>query len=492
MALFHAGRMNMKARLLQMARSLASFADAGVLPDDIDEPTTELKGVEIFRAGDYGPKGEYTEADIQDMAAHWNDGGHEPPVTLDHAEHGPAYGFISRCWAEGGRLFADLRDVPKRLADAIRKRRYPKRSIEFYRDWKGRGVASIRRVTFLGAVPPGVPGMEEVKCSDAPSFAVFADIAEPPVQIEFADTSPEQFRDVPPDPAPDSHGVLTRTDPVQANVGHCHDAYLDDDGNGYTSYPTSCYWSEDQAPIAKHVHLVKGGVIQPAGEPLHTHDIVLSQSTKGAVSMSDTNTAPADETKPKENAQDMTASPATPAPPAAIVTPEQFADLQKRVAELEQQNKALAERNENAEKQAREIFEESLRRERLRRFGDVFAECLEKGQVTQSEREALEKTYLNLCRLDTMPERFSDDPKETDPSAEFLASLKARPQQVPVGVMFADANPPKVTGGDTGHPKERENERLRAKAREYQEKMAAQGKLIAFSDALIEASRVSA
>src|SRR5690606_32066987 len=61
------------------------------IPNSKELPMNELE-LEIFRAGDYGPRGRWSEADLDRLAAGYDPALHEAPVTLDHAQTGPALG----------------------------------------------------------------------------------------------------------------------------------------------------------------------------------------------------------------------------------------------------------------------------------------------------------------------------------------------------------------------------------------------------------------
>jgi len=43
--------------------------------------------LEVFRAGDYGPKGQWGEAELEQLAEDYNPAMHEAPVTLDHKHY---------------------------------------------------------------------------------------------------------------------------------------------------------------------------------------------------------------------------------------------------------------------------------------------------------------------------------------------------------------------------------------------------------------------
>jgi len=92
---------------------------------------------------------------------------HEPPAVLGHPEHDkPAYG-----WVEGLRkvaedvkgigkvnvLYAKFKDVVPEFAQAVKEGLFKKRSASFYPDGR------LRHVGFLGAMPPAVKGLANLK-----------------------------------------------------------------------------------------------------------------------------------------------------------------------------------------------------------------------------------------------------------------------------------------------------------------------------------------
>lgn len=138
--------------------------------------------VEVFRAGDYGPRGAYSEDDLARIAADYAPESHEAPVTIDHRQEGPALGWVRSLRRAGNLLLARLGGLNAEFLEQLRTGAFKKRSVELYRaaDWTGRPY--LRSLTFLGACPPAVKGLAD------PVFADTADGA----WIEFEeDTSPE-------------------------------------------------------------------------------------------------------------------------------------------------------------------------------------------------------------------------------------------------------------------------------------------------------------
>ncbi len=124
------------------------------------KPPEEIQ-VEVFRAGDYGPKGVYTEKDLDSIAADYDPSDHEAPVTLDHEQKGPAQGWVAGLRRLGDRLVAVLHRLSPELAEAVRRGKFRKRSIELYRRYTRTGRPYLKAVSFLGAAAPEVKGLAD-------------------------------------------------------------------------------------------------------------------------------------------------------------------------------------------------------------------------------------------------------------------------------------------------------------------------------------------
>jgi len=115
--------------------------------------------ITIFRAGDFEEfgQGNWPADKLEQIAANFDPGYHEPPLVLDH-ETGPSYGYVSALRRVGDRLQAKFRDVSEQLRDAWNRRAFSKISASFYRDLNGKGPA-LRHVGILGAQIPQVKGL---------------------------------------------------------------------------------------------------------------------------------------------------------------------------------------------------------------------------------------------------------------------------------------------------------------------------------------------
>ena len=118
--------------------------------------------MEVFRTGDYGPKGTYSDDDLDAIAADYRADLLEAPLTFDHAQTGPAFGWVSALRREGDRLVAVLKGVPAAVKDLLRAGAYKRRSVELFRTLPHTGRPYLRAVSLLGAATPEVKGLREV------------------------------------------------------------------------------------------------------------------------------------------------------------------------------------------------------------------------------------------------------------------------------------------------------------------------------------------
>ena len=127
---------------------------------------TQEMELEVFRAGDYGPKGSWNEQALDRMAEDYSSDLHEAPVTLDHAQTGPALGWVSGLRRQGDRLIARLMGVSDGLMDLLRRGAFKKRSVEIYHRMPDTDRPYLKAVSFLGAGTPEVKGLRDVIFSD--------------------------------------------------------------------------------------------------------------------------------------------------------------------------------------------------------------------------------------------------------------------------------------------------------------------------------------
>lgn len=136
-----------------------------------------MKYFEVFKAGNY-PQGKFTKEEVQELANNYDPSFCEAPITLDHEQKGPAYGWVDKLKEEDGLLKASFKNLSPELKDFVSKGKYKKISVEIYRELEGK-KPYLKAVSFLGASIPQVKGMQAVEFkegkSDVFEFEVQAD-----------------------------------------------------------------------------------------------------------------------------------------------------------------------------------------------------------------------------------------------------------------------------------------------------------------------------
>lgn len=121
--------------------------------------------ISIFKGGNQtDSRGRTHNGDeiIERALSSFNAGNHEPPVVIGHpVDNSPAFGWVKELKSdiqEGTRvLMAKFRQVVPEFAEMVKKGLYKKRSASFYPDGR------LRHVGFLGAMPPAVKGLADIK-----------------------------------------------------------------------------------------------------------------------------------------------------------------------------------------------------------------------------------------------------------------------------------------------------------------------------------------
>lgn len=126
-----------------------------------------MKYFEVFKAGVY-PQGKFTKKQIAEIASNYDPKFCEAPITIDHQQSGPAYGWVQDVKADNEKLKVAFKDVPKEFEEEVNAGKYKKVSVELYRNLEGKG-AYLKAVSFLGAAIPQVKGLEQIKFMEAES-----------------------------------------------------------------------------------------------------------------------------------------------------------------------------------------------------------------------------------------------------------------------------------------------------------------------------------
>jgi len=125
----------------------------------------ENQWVEVFRIGEHtdssGNTRDWNSSDLEEIVNHYNTNKHEAPVVVGHPkENAPAFGWVEALKTDGRVLFAKFKQLVPEFIEAVKKGMYKKRSISLYPDM------SLRHIGFLGAIPPAVKGLADIKFSE--------------------------------------------------------------------------------------------------------------------------------------------------------------------------------------------------------------------------------------------------------------------------------------------------------------------------------------
>ncbi len=153
--------------------------------------------VEIFRAGDYRAKGKalVTREDLDRVVRNYDPSFHEAPVTVGHpVDNMPAFGWIERLAVDGDVLLAREKQVDPAFNELRQAGRYKKRSASFYTGADGK-IAGLRHVGYLGALPPEVKGLRDLKFDDNGREFIELNFGEEDHPMATEKTMTEQIKD---------------------------------------------------------------------------------------------------------------------------------------------------------------------------------------------------------------------------------------------------------------------------------------------------------
>lgn len=129
--------------------------------------------IEVFKTGIHTASNGKTfnvgTGDIDRIISQYDPSYHEAPVVIGHPkEDDPAFGWVQALKREGNVLFAKLKDMVPEFVDMLKKGLFKKRSISLYPDF------SLRHVGFLGAMPPAVKGLANIKFKEGDNAMEFS------------------------------------------------------------------------------------------------------------------------------------------------------------------------------------------------------------------------------------------------------------------------------------------------------------------------------
>jgi hypothetical protein len=136
----------------------ALMKQAGESKDHVfDEGSLAGQWLELFRSGNYGDKGNFSNSDLDQIVRNFEPLFHEPPAVIGHPQQdAPAYGRIDGLRRSGDTLLGKFKQVDPKFEEMVKAGRFKKRSVSLYQTAKG---WMLRHVGFLGAQPPEVKGL---------------------------------------------------------------------------------------------------------------------------------------------------------------------------------------------------------------------------------------------------------------------------------------------------------------------------------------------
>lgn len=144
--------------------------------------------IEIFRAGRHtansGETLDFSADALAAAAAGYDPTLHEAPIVIGHpANDAPAYGWVRGLRLDGDRVVAELEQLDEQFAELVKAGKFKKRSAAWYTpDAPGNptpGVWYLRHVAFLGAQPPAVKGLKDVRFEANETGVETVEMAEP-------------------------------------------------------------------------------------------------------------------------------------------------------------------------------------------------------------------------------------------------------------------------------------------------------------------------
>lgn len=145
--------------------------------------------IELFRAGDHGEKGAFTEADLDQMVANYQPQSvHEAPVTIGHPEgDAPAFGWMGSLKRVGSVLLGKLSQAQPEFEEMVERGLFKKRSVGLVKDAYGQSGWGLHHVAFLGAQAPQIKGLADCKFEDGGRQVVEVEFQEKQMANEATD-----------------------------------------------------------------------------------------------------------------------------------------------------------------------------------------------------------------------------------------------------------------------------------------------------------------
>ncbi|PID77565.1 MAG: hypothetical protein CSB24_00750 [Deltaproteobacteria bacterium] len=124
--------------------------------------------IEIFRTGDYGKKGIYTRADLDQIVKNFN-GEDQVPIVVGHPQtDSPAWGWLGGLRRVGEILQARVADLHADFRKALQDKKFRNRSVRIASTRAGK---KLLHLGFLGAALPEVEGLGSLQFNRAERYA---------------------------------------------------------------------------------------------------------------------------------------------------------------------------------------------------------------------------------------------------------------------------------------------------------------------------------
>jgi hypothetical protein len=147
--------------------------------DEDDDEFKDGSWVSAFKSGLHidsdGQARKWEPEDVDNIAQQYNKATdpanperHIAPIVIGHPkDNSPAFGWIEKAKAAGGKLYLKLTEMQPEFIDMLKKGLYKTRSISLYPD------LNIRHLGFLGGAPPAVKGLGPFKFAEEELFNTY-------------------------------------------------------------------------------------------------------------------------------------------------------------------------------------------------------------------------------------------------------------------------------------------------------------------------------
>jgi hypothetical protein len=116
--------------------------------------------MEIFRTGDYGTKGYYTNSDLDDIITNFHNSGAVPIVLGHPKDNGPVHGWLMEIKRRGEVIIGKLGNLHDNFVKDVAEGKYRNRSVRIVLGATG---ARLEHLGFLGAMLPEVSGLKQIE-----------------------------------------------------------------------------------------------------------------------------------------------------------------------------------------------------------------------------------------------------------------------------------------------------------------------------------------